>query len=396
MEINEYINKGFNTMQINQIIKLEDKMNINKIKPNDSVEFLRNLNAIISTKERSKNINGLIYIGLKKGVTDVAKWYDEGITTKKKLSYLIELKSKKYDVNKLIENNYNVQQLELINKYISSNIDVEPYIKAGKDTLKINLIVNGIKAGIDISDLFDTYSNEQIYRIIYAKELGFNLMDFIDNKYTASQLDEIIKGLPDLSDITPVLNPKFSIRTMRTIIDGLKQGINITTEITPDMSYRKVDAIKQLMLAKKDTSIIKTLPYEGKIKTITNAILNDIDPTIMLDNRCSLDRCKIILSFYKKGINMEYSDKVNDLTLTDSQIKTALTLLSYKKNPDPILKPGFDACQVSFLKQAILEDIDVSNFANPDYPPYLMEAYLKCEKFGLKIIDERDDKSERI
>lgn len=387
MDIKKLNNKGFTSSQINQILKLDGKININKIKVNDSPEFLRELNTLIGSTERPLSINGVIYYGLKKGIKDVSKWYDNGIHNKKQLSIYIDLKDKGYDVEKLFDKKYTLDELSTINKFYAKKIDVSEFVK-NYTTDVLELMVKGKEVELDIPMFLQRYKSEQVKRLIFAKELGFDLDEYINEHYSPEHMDYIIYGLKKKLDVAPMLDPSYSLKKVKIIYDGLKKGYDLSDYINDNTDTTKLKAILTVLQAKKDP---KPLMYccNNKIDVVTNAILSDFDTTVLKNSKCTTKRANCIYNLLSNHYDKKYISFANNLEVPDSHIFAMSKLLEQGKSPDILLYKPFNDEQLTLLVDYILKDIDVSHFAKPEYPAYLMKAYAECEQFGLSVTDTK-------
>jgi len=131
---------------------------------------------------------------------------------------------KGYDITKYCTNEYNIDQMRMVNLGVQSGHDVSMYNNVDLTWDQMNTIYQGIKDGLDVFKYADPkYSTERMRLIKNGLHERLDTSHYSDiNKYDDDQAEIIYRGLRHGIDISQFTKPhNFTAYGMRVICDQL-------------------------------------------------------------------------------------------------------------------------------------------------------------------------------
>lgn len=237
LEIKDLEIKGFNTDQINQIVKIDEELgidcsNIPLTVPAEKMRDLRNMLPSFMPMQESCVINGL-----DAGV-DVTIYANKAFSYQK-MEIILDALKNDVDVIKYLElypENDRIEELKLIFDSIAEGINPEKFESPEYDYEQKIQIKQGIKSKLDV----DIYANP---------------------KYNADQMCSLYKALRSNVDVNVLLNEKYSFEEMEIIRYCLEKGYDIEKYVSPELTLEQLEQIKKGFENKVDVSIFANKEY---------------------------------------------------------------------------------------------------------------------------------------
>ncbi len=200
-------------------------------------QALRDGYDLFSYAEQGFDANQLeqIYLGMKDGV-DYRQYAKPGISWFKMQDYRKQLQRVEHIIDYFDIKGFSHS---IILDYASKGIDIIPYIKAGLDNKQIAAIANGIELGINMDKYVDPkYSVLKLNLIIDGYKKGLDVSQYDNCDLSISQMTEIYKALLDDVYVEDLAKPdvdsslmQFVFTCRRFNVDNCDLSISQMTEI---------------------------------------------------------------------------------------------------------------------------------------------------------------------
>lgn len=262
INISDCIKENRNYCTTKLYIDLKSK----KIDPNKYLDENINYN-----KNQCKKLNEII---MNKNYRDERIFYDNKLRTKDYF-FIKKMLNKELPINNYYEKGYSVKQIEVIENYTHSWIDLTTYCNPKDDIEKMKFIG-------------DTLYEIRKSDIKIPEELFISL---IKRGYNLGQLKELYFALNADIDITKMLDIRLNRHQMSVIGKGIFDEIDITCYADVNYSAQQMDMIR----------ILETKIEKDRANKLHNEKICDIG--IITNKEYDVEEMKEIINLYNKLIN---------------------------------------------------------------------------------------------
>lgn len=380
----DYLEKGFDTQQASQLMKLEEyNIKISKyINPDVSVSKLRELKNILSNPKVKESKRNLVTAYFIKNNYDITKFLEKDVEYENCIKELYNMELEGFDITSLIDPKLNIEKLRLIHKYLrEKNINIKEYLLKGYSENVIELLPLYESVNVSIDDLINAGYSENKFKPIYlAYKAGFKILDYINIHYSEKQIKALIYAYELGIDIKKVLDIEYSGATIKAIAEALKEGIDITGDLKTN---KTVDMVNVLVSAKKmglDVNKFNEIEDIKQLRT-TFALLKldkDLDIDLSKYDNAQLSAIKHIADVYRrKDVIVE----ILNPKFSDYQMETIANAVVNKKDLSLLKIEGLNNRQIKSLVEAS-KIADLRGLVDKNTTPSMIESLAVIIKNG--------------
>ena len=400
MDYNELSNLGFDSTQINQILKMDGKFNISKLEITDDATLLRRLNQIIKEVPKNKQLYNLALKGLRENI-DIYDWYNNGITYVNKLKVMLSVAEKGLDVSGF-KNEFSIDEFKMIADYKMRGYDIEKYVEKKYNENLINDIIDAKELGLDIEKLLeDGFSIGQVHVIMFATEKKIDILKYVDKTFDARQMEGILESIEMFNannikegtkkfndNLIKIKNKNYSKSIIKIVANGLIDNLDITSYLNKYDTRMTAHCKLEVLRAGKDPN--KVNGYDNiKPDLLIKAIVSDVDLNFVVENP---QTANIIVKFIIDNPESVYNDLLKNPKITPLQIKCFIDLYQKEKEDVRLISEEYNDAQTKFIYNCLKKDIDITSICNSIIPVETMKAIIECEQFGIKVDVSEIDK----
>lgn len=276
LDIKNLEKKGFNTDQINQMVKMEEELGIdcNNIPLYVSAEKLRELRVVIPTLVPMQE--SCIIAGIEAGV-DATIYLDKNFSYEK-MEIILEALKHNIDVQKYLElypTNNDIDDLKLIFDSIVEGIDPAKFESPEFDYEQKVQIKQGLKSKLDV----DVYANpkynaDQMCSLYKALRSGVNTEILANENYSFEKMEIIRYCLEKGYDIEKYISPDYSLEQLEQLKKGYENKVNVSIFANKDYSWTRMKAIRKVLQYNKENN--EKVSYEIYLLDIDDNKINEI------------------------------------------------------------------------------------------------------------------------
>ena len=225
-------------------------------------QALRDGYDLFSYAEQGFDANQLeqIYLGMKDGV-DYRQYAKPGISWFKMQDYRKQLQRVEHIIDYFDIKGFSHS---IILDYASKGIDIIPYIKAGLDNKQIAAIANGIKLGINMDKYVDPkYSVLKLNLIIDGYKKGLDVSQYDNCDLSISQMTEIYKALLDDVYVEDLAKPDVDSSLMQFVFTCRRFNVNYDKYLDKGFKGRQLYALSLAVKYGVDLDLIDDVNLSG-------------------------------------------------------------------------------------------------------------------------------------
>lgn len=254
IDVTQYLNKGFDTEQIEQIkLGIDAGVDVSKFASPQYAWFQMEEIRIglmhgMTVEDYVKKGYDWMQIGeITKGLEDgldVAKYSDIHYTFLQ-MEQIRKGLEEKLNVDLFANESYDPLVMREIRKGLKDKINLLPYVKEKYSGKVLKQIRKSIKSGVDITKYAkEGYDDEQLEEIRYAKEYDVNIEPYLSKEYFGNQLREIRYGVENNIDVSVYATGEYNWRQMEQIRICLEEHLNIEEVARPLIDWKQMEQIR--------------------------------------------------------------------------------------------------------------------------------------------------------
>lgn len=423
MTTEELLSKGFDTRQINQMLKINEYgLDLSIIDVFTPLETLRQ----IKDGLKNKKINDILISYAKTlisdghnpiemlinmdNVTDKFAYIcycllneDYDITTLKKLTiqsfYAISesiLSGCKISLKCLEDPNLSVSVVRKAVNLAMRGTCIEEYFNKGfsNDRILNILSVKESDSTLDVTPLFDmSYNDSQIEIIAISIKNGIDLLNYCDNKFSASQMSVIYNGLRDGIDVTVYNKRRYSSSQMQIISDVLHHNkfckyyemeddkVDVNKILNANYQSALMNLIFICQKDKVNTDLIENKGYNfEQAFAILEGQRSGIDTTLYADPSNSAEEMRMILNAIRLKNEKKYD--VDMSFILDKSVSTKSKMMYLIE----LVTVSFKDVDLNKDKSTSLDDIIINK--STDLNDYYLNEYNEEEMSYIMYSEE--------